>query len=161
MSGNGIIWAICNSALCSRQITMPAPHHSVFLPFLSPNQQHQSTEGIFSNKIYGSNFIKQLSETVTVWNHQNADCSWKNKFIMLFSIIFGTLSFPSYYLSSFPKVAKWHFRFFLLWFQTNGSCWNGYHPTLSSLDVSICWLNWFFENQFLWIYPIISWISTE
>jgi len=30
----------------------------------------------------------------------------KNKFIMLFSIIFGTLSFPSYYLSSFPEVAK-------------------------------------------------------
>jgi len=27
---------------------MPAPHHSVFtgqLPFLTPNQQHQSTEG--------------------------------------------------------------------------------------------------------------------
>jgi len=31
-----------------RQITMPAPHHSVFtgqMPFLLPNQQHQSTEG--------------------------------------------------------------------------------------------------------------------
>ena len=33
----------------SRQITMPAPHHSVFtgrMPFLPPNQQRQSTEGI-------------------------------------------------------------------------------------------------------------------
>ena len=34
----------------SRQITTPAPHHSVFftgrMPFLPPNQQHQSTEGI-------------------------------------------------------------------------------------------------------------------
>jgi len=32
-----------------RQITMPAPHHSVFtgrMPFLLPNQQRQSTEGI-------------------------------------------------------------------------------------------------------------------
>ena len=32
----------------------------------------------FSNKIYGSNFIKQHSETVTVsnyQNYQNADCS--------------------------------------------------------------------------------------
>jgi len=32
----------------SRQITTPAPHHSVFtgrMPFLSPNQQRQSTEG--------------------------------------------------------------------------------------------------------------------
>ena len=33
----------------SRQITVPAPHHSVFykpMPFLPPNQQRQSTEGI-------------------------------------------------------------------------------------------------------------------
>ena len=32
----------------SRQITMPAPHHSFFysrMPFLPPNQQRQSTEG--------------------------------------------------------------------------------------------------------------------
>jgi len=32
-----------------RQITMPAPYHSVFtgrMPFLPPNQQRQSTEGI-------------------------------------------------------------------------------------------------------------------
>jgi len=36
------------SALHSRQITTPAPHHSVFtdrMPFLPPNQQRQSTEG--------------------------------------------------------------------------------------------------------------------
>ena len=31
MSGSGISWAICKSAPCSRQITMPARHHSVFL----------------------------------------------------------------------------------------------------------------------------------
>ena len=30
MSGTGISWAICKSAPCSRQITMPAPHHTVF-----------------------------------------------------------------------------------------------------------------------------------
>ena len=48
MSGSGISWAICKSAPSSRQITMPAPHHSVFtgqMPFLPPNQQRQSTEG--------------------------------------------------------------------------------------------------------------------
>jgi len=48
-SGSGISWAICKSAPCSRQITMPAPHHSSFftdrMPFLPPNQQCQSTEG--------------------------------------------------------------------------------------------------------------------
>jgi len=30
VSGSGISWAICKSAPCSRQITMPAPHQSAF-----------------------------------------------------------------------------------------------------------------------------------
>jgi len=30
VSSSGISWAICKSAPRSRQITMPAPHHSVF-----------------------------------------------------------------------------------------------------------------------------------
>ena len=48
VSGSGFSWAICKSAPHSRQITTPAPHHSVFtgrMPFLPPNQQRQSTEG--------------------------------------------------------------------------------------------------------------------
>ena len=52
------------------------------------------TNIFFSNKIYESNFIKQHSETVTVWNCQNADCSFRSKFNVLFIIIFGTFSFP-------------------------------------------------------------------
>jgi len=54
VSGSGISWAICKSALRSRQITMPAPHHSAFtgrMPFLPPNQQHQSTEGNIKDKL--------------------------------------------------------------------------------------------------------------
>jgi len=31
VNGSGIIWAVCKSAPRSRQITTPAPHHSVFL----------------------------------------------------------------------------------------------------------------------------------
>ena len=30
VSGSGISWAICKCAPCSRQITTPTPHHSVF-----------------------------------------------------------------------------------------------------------------------------------
>ena len=51
MSGSGINWAICKSAPRSRQITAPAPHHSVFagrMPFLSPNQQHKSTKSMIN-----------------------------------------------------------------------------------------------------------------
>ena len=54
VSGSGINWAICKSDSRSRQITMPAPHHSVFtgqMPFLPPNQQRQSTEGISTEGI--------------------------------------------------------------------------------------------------------------
>ena len=49
VSDSGISLAICKSASRSRQTTTPAPHHSVFtgrMPFLLPNQQRQSTEGI-------------------------------------------------------------------------------------------------------------------
>ena len=54
VSDSGISWAICKSASRSRQITMPAPHHSGFftgrMPFLPPNQQRQSTEGSTPSK---------------------------------------------------------------------------------------------------------------
>ena len=65
VSGSGITWAICKSAPCSRQITMPAPHHSVFyklVPFLPPNQQRQCTEG----KIFALWFNKWLMLLVTI-----------------------------------------------------------------------------------------------
>ena len=49
MSGSGISWAICKSAPRCRQITTPAPQHSVFtgrMPFLP----RQSTEGTSNMK---------------------------------------------------------------------------------------------------------------
>jgi len=52
---SGISWIICkSSAPCSRQITMPVHHHSVFtgwMPFLPPNQQRRSTEGKSASSI--------------------------------------------------------------------------------------------------------------
>ena len=73
VSGSGISWAICKSAPSSRQITTPAPHHSVFtgrMPFLLPNQQHQSTEG----KIFTAHFLRNISvKIITGW------CSLKSQ----------------------------------------------------------------------------------
>ena len=61
---SGISWVIWKSAPCSRQITMPAPHHSVFIgrmPFLPPNQQRQSTEGNVCNHGYQFNhYVDEL-----------------------------------------------------------------------------------------------------
>ena len=53
-----------------------------------------SNAEILAYKIYGSNFIKQHSETVMVSNYQNANCRFKKKKLLSFIVIFGTLSFP-------------------------------------------------------------------
>jgi len=65
VSGSGISWAICKSATISKQTTTPAPHHSVFtgrMPFLLPNQQHQSTEGKPVNQLNKNDF--QIKKTI-------------------------------------------------------------------------------------------------
>jgi len=48
----------------------------------------------FQVKIYGSNFIKQHSETDTVRNYESADCSLREKNTVSIIITFGTLSLP-------------------------------------------------------------------
>jgi len=50
VSGSGISWAICKSARRSRQITTPAPHHSIFtgrMSFLPPNQQPKALKAMY------------------------------------------------------------------------------------------------------------------
>jgi len=54
MSGSGVSWAICKSAPRSRQIT--TQFFTGRMPFLPPNQQHQSTEGKINNNVYGHHF---------------------------------------------------------------------------------------------------------
>ena len=56
MSGSGIIWAICRSAPRSREITMPAPHHSVFyrpdaLPAARPCQSIEALQFLPTAKL--------------------------------------------------------------------------------------------------------------
>ena len=77
VSSSGISWAICKSAPCSRQITTPAPHHSVFyrpdaLPVAQPTaskhwrtllaDQQQTTlqpfNGLFSRTTWVSRYQK-------------------------------------------------------------------------------------------------------
>ena len=56
VSGSGISWAICKSALSSRQITMPAPHRSVFLqagcPSGCPTNSVKALKGLTSSSSY-------------------------------------------------------------------------------------------------------------
>ena len=64
VSGSGISWAICKSAPRSRQITTSAPHCSVFYrpdALLLPNQQRQSTEGIYAKYAWIHNAYRNYS----------------------------------------------------------------------------------------------------
>ena len=59
VSGSGISWAICKSAPRSRQITMLAPHHSVFLQAACPSCRPTNSikalkESIFTKQLNGN-----------------------------------------------------------------------------------------------------------
>ena len=52
VSGSGICWTICKAAPCSRQTTMPAPHHSVYyrpdaLPVAQPTVSKHWRQGSY------------------------------------------------------------------------------------------------------------------
>jgi len=52
VSGSGISWAICKSAPRSRQITMPAPHYSVFYrPDVFPAAQPTASKHCISKYV--------------------------------------------------------------------------------------------------------------
>ena len=58
VSGCGISWAVCKSAPRSRQITTPAPHHSVFyrpdaLPAAQPIASKHSRKTLYIGKSSG------------------------------------------------------------------------------------------------------------
>ena len=63
VSGSGISWAICKSAPRSRQITTPAPHHSVFLqagcPSCRPTNSVKALKGnmTVSGEVKGSTTV--------------------------------------------------------------------------------------------------------
>jgi len=59
VSGSGISWAICKSAPSSRQITMPAPHRSVFLQAGCPSCC--PTNSVKALKAFASTLSKKLS----------------------------------------------------------------------------------------------------
>jgi len=68
VSGSGISWAICKSAPLCRQITTPAPHHSVFCrPDALPGAQPkcQSTKGTSTLQLSNKCLFVQVFSTTT------------------------------------------------------------------------------------------------
>ena len=68
VSGSGISWAICKSAPRSRQITMPAPHLSVFY---RPDALHaaQPTASKHWRHNYNSNSISNTNNSISNTNN--------------------------------------------------------------------------------------------
>jgi len=81
VSGSGISWA-----LRSRQITMPAPHHSVFtgrMPFLPPNQQRQSTEGTTNKQTNNQSEIRTTEHITAQSIKQKNICTVEQEFQLI------------------------------------------------------------------------------
>ena len=64
VSGGGISWAICKSAPRSRQITMPAPHRSVFLQAGCPScrQPTNSVKTLDKRPLNGCSVVVVVTE---------------------------------------------------------------------------------------------------
>ena len=63
VSGSGISWAIRKSAPSSRQVTMPAPHHSVFLQAGCPScHPTNSVKALKANTSYSCKLIMQKND---------------------------------------------------------------------------------------------------
>ena len=81
VSGSGIRWALCKSARCSRQITTPAPHHSVFYrPDALPAAQRTASKH-WRPKLY--------VHKNTTWKKYNSVYKqrWTNKHSQQYSIL--------------------------------------------------------------------------
>ena len=76
VSGSGIRWAICKSAHRSRQITMPAPHHSVFLQAKCPSwRPTNSIKALTANRSAPQNHTV-IAGAWFYCPHALADCNW-------------------------------------------------------------------------------------
>ena len=72
VSGSGISWAICKSAPCSRHLTMPAPHHSVFYrPDAHPATQPTASKHALKAKALKTNSARPTYITTKYWKYQH------------------------------------------------------------------------------------------
>ena len=74
VSGSGISWAICKSAPRSRQITTPAPHHSIFLqagcPSCRPTNSVKALKAMMMDELEIKLFQLYKISACTYWWHE-------------------------------------------------------------------------------------------
>ena len=90
VSGSGISWAICKSAFCSRQITIPAPHPVFYGPDAFPAAQPTASK--HWRQILNNQF------TVNLLRNQPVKEVWKSVKIWVWYLLSGTLCTSIKYL---------------------------------------------------------------
>jgi len=85
VSGTGISWAICKSAPCSRQITMPAPHRSVTYNKTNISSTLPSTKrNQFSSVcILFSSWQKLANFFTYIWPKKSIHISYNSVYLIL------------------------------------------------------------------------------
>jgi len=84
VSGSGISWAICKSALRSRQITTPAPHHSVFLQAGRPSCR--PTNSVKALKMYRLNVNRCFTSKCPYLTSVKQECHTVIAFCLLLGL---------------------------------------------------------------------------
>ena len=129
VSGSGISWAICKSAPSYRQITTPAPYHSVFyrpdaLPVAQPTvSKHWRQIDVDSMQITTSAAV--LAGLVICVFSSDTRCDW---IVVKFTILLQYRMFVSRYVKELLKMPE----FSLCW----GHCWRG----RLQLSLPLAWL---------------------
>ena len=93
VSGSGISWAVCKSAPCSRQITMPALHHSVFYrPDAVPAAQPTASKHWrhYMPQYNQTNTVKPLQFACTSFREPNKAAKLKGVNIEIIPMLIGT-----------------------------------------------------------------------
>ena len=102
VSGSGISWSICKSAPCSRQITMPAPHHSVFYRLDAlPVAQRTASKHWRHSLSYCQNILCHLNKRVFSFTRQLT--MWHCLRVLLSA---GHEAFKWYLLATKPTAAN-------------------------------------------------------
>ena len=143
MSGSGISWAICKSAPRSRQITMPAPHHSVFLqagcPSCRPTNSVKTLKAKKTDQSPGAHFNgKRLRR---IWCVYTSCCTFlplTKLYVVICCHSFTSVLCIRWYLHNFTMycgglIIIWHKCCRWLRGKSRNLCWGGVHSTPLSL----------------------------
>jgi len=126
VSGSGISWAVCKSAPHSRQITMPALHHSVFLqtgcPSCHPTNSVKALKAHYSSSLLLLWYPKWTKPTLkprffqSLPHQQNLGLYWQFPVLSVcLSTVFSVANFQNFIIGDFFLDIMVDFRASVMW----------------------------------------------